>query len=327
MTATETEPLAAGATPTADAPPARHTTVPRSAFKARGEQLLLTAIIVLPLAAIVAAIPLLWDRWITWRDVVIAAVMYGISGHGVTVGFHRYFTHRGFKTSRPVRMALAVAGQLAIEGPVIRWVADHRRHHAYSDRDGDPHSPWRYGSSGRALLKGIWHAHVGWLFDVEQTDQRRYAPDMLDDSDVVAVSRSFAACAFVSLALPALAGGLWGGSFEAALEAFFWGGLVRVGLLHHVTWATNSICHVVGRHPYRSRDRSGNVWPLAFLSMGESWHNLHHAEPTSARHGVKVWQLDTSAYIIKLMETTRLVTDVRWPDPERLRAKLATNPG
>nr|MDT0666913.1 fatty acid desaturase [Micromonospora sp. DSM 115978] len=154
---------------------------------------------------------------------------------------------------------LAVAGNMAIEGPVIRWVADHRRHHAYSDRDGDPHSPWRYGPGPRALSKGLWHAHVGWLFDVEQTDQRKYAPDLLDDRDIVVVSRLFGLCAFVSLALPAVVGGLWGGSFEAALQAFFWGSLVRIAVLHHVTWSVNSICHVAGSHPFRSRDRAGNV--------------------------------------------------------------------
>jgi stearoyl-CoA desaturase (Delta-9 desaturase) len=293
-------------------------------LKARAEQITLLAVISTPFAALIAAVPLLWGRWISWRDVVIAAVMYAITGHGVTVGFHRYFTHRGFKTSRPVRILLAAAGNMAIEGPVIRWVADHRRHHAFSDRDGDPHSPWRYGTGARALTRGLWHAHIGWLFDVEQTDQRRYAPDLLDDPDLVRMSRLFGVCAFTSLALPALVGGLWGGSFEAAVQAFFWGSLVRVAVLHHVTWSTNSICHVVGSRPYRSRDRSGNVWPLAFLSMGESWHNLHHAEPTLARHGVEPWQLDTSAYLIKLMETLHLVRDVRWPDRARLAAKLAT---
>jgi stearoyl-CoA desaturase (delta-9 desaturase) len=292
--------------------------------KARAEQVIMVATIVVPMAALAAAIPLLWDHWISWRDVAIAAVMYMITGHGVTVGFHRYFTHRGFKTSRPMRIALAVAGNMAIEGPVIRWVADHRRHHAFSDVEGDPHSPWRYGPGTRALARGLWHAHVGWLFDVEQTDQRRFAPDLLDDTDIVKVSRSFGVCALASLALPALIGGLWGGSFEAAVQAFFWGGLVRVGLLHHVTWSVNSICHVFGSRPYKSRDQSANVWPLALLSMGESWHNLHHAEPTSARHGVRPWQIDTSFYFIKLMESLRLVRDVRWPDPVRLAAKRAT---
>ncbi|MCL9760862.1 fatty acid desaturase [Frankia sp. AiPa1] len=299
-------------------------TRPDSMTKARVEQVTLLIVIVVPLAALVAAIPALWGRWITWRDVLLAVVFYGISGHGVTVGFHRYLTHRGFRTFRPVRIALAVAGNMAIEGPVIRWVADHRRHHAFSDAEGDPHSPWRYGPGTWPMLKGLYHAHIGWLFDVEQTDQRRYAPDLLDDPDMVRASRAFGLCAFVSLAAPALIGGLWGGSFEAAAQAFFWAGLVRVAMLHHVTWSVNSICHVLGTRPYRSRDRSTNVWPLALLSMGESWHNLHHAEPTSPRHGVRPWQIDTSFYLIKLMEVTRLARDVRWPDPARLAAKRAT---
>ncbi|KPM57523.1 acyl-CoA desaturase [Frankia sp. CcI49] len=307
--------------PAPEQPGERHTAMPGSAARARGEQVVLLATILVPFAALVAAVPLLWGRWISWRDVVLAAVMYAITGHGVTIGFHRYFTHRGFKTSRPVRAALAIAGNMAIEGPVIRWVADHRRHHAFSDAEGDPHSPWRYGTGPVALARGLWHSHIGWLFDVEQTDQRRYAPDLLDDPMIVRISHSFALCAFVSLAVPPLVGGLWGGSFEAAVQAFFWASLVRVALLHHVTWSVNSICHVLGSRPYRSRDRSGNVWPLALLSMGESWHNLHHAEPTSARHGVRPWQVDTSFYGIKLLETLRLVWDVRWPDPERLAGK------
>jgi stearoyl-CoA desaturase (delta-9 desaturase) len=326
MTATDTVNPTDGPPPGRSGPPGgerQHTITPRSAVKARGEQITLAAVVVTPLVALCAAVPLLWGHWITWRDVILAFAMYAVSGHGVTIGFHRYFTHRGFKTSRPVRILLAVAGQLAIEGPVIRWVADHRRHHAFSDRDGDPHSPWRYGTGPWALAKGLWHAHIGWLFDVEQTDQRRYAPDLLDDRDIVVVSKLFGVCAFASLALPAVVGGLWGGSLATGAQAFFWASLVRIGLLHHVTWSTNSICHVVGRRPYKSRDKSGNVWPLALLSMGESWHNLHHADPTSARHGVERWQIDTSAYLIKLMETLRLAWDVRWPDRERLRAKLA----
>ena len=298
-----------------------HTIPPASMLKARSEQAALLVTIIVPFAALVAAVPLLWERWISWRDVILAAVMYAVTGHGITIGFHRYFTHRGFKTSRPVRIALAVAGNMAIEGPVIRWVADHRRHHAFSDLPGDPHSPWRYGTGPVALLKGLWHAHIGWMFDVEQTDQRRYAPDLLDDPDIVRVSRLFGVCAFVSLALPAVVGGLWGGSFQAAVQAFFWASLVRVCLLHHVTWSVNSICHVMGSRRYRSRDRSGNVWWLSVLSMGESWHNLHHAEPTSARHGVRPWEIDTSAYLIKLMETLHLVWDVRWPSPARLAGK------
>ena len=294
-------------------------------FKARAEQVLLGALILIPFAALVAAVPVAWGRWIHWRDVVIAVVLYAISGHGITVGFHRYFTHGAFKAKKALRIGLAVAGSLAVEGPVIRWVADHRRHHAFSDKEGDPHSPWRYGHSSRALLKGVFHAHVGWLFDTEQTDQKRFAPDLLRDRSIVIVSKLFAVFTLTSLLLPALIGGLWGGSFEAALQAFFWAGLVRISLLHHTTWSINSICHTFGSRPFKTRDRSTNVWPLAILSMGESWHNLHHAEPTCARHGVQRGQIDTSAALIKGFEKLGWATDVRWPDPARL-AKLAVTP-
>jgi stearoyl-CoA desaturase (delta-9 desaturase) len=301
------------------------TAPPRSWFKARAEQVLLSVIIAVPLAALGAAIPLAWGRWIHWRDVLLMVVLYAISGHGITIGFHRYLTHRAFKAKKALRVALAVAGSLAVEGPVIRWVADHRRHHAYSDKEGDPHSPWKYGRSTSALLKGMVHAHVGWLFDVEQTDQKRFAPDLLRDRSLVIVHKLFGVFTATSLMLPALIGGLWGWSFEAALEAFFWAGLVRIALLHHVTWSINSICHTFGKRPFKSRDESRNVWPLAILSMGESWHNLHHADPTCARHGVQRGQLDTSAAIIKAFEKLGWVTDVRWPEPARI-ARLTAAP-
>jgi fatty-acid desaturase len=207
---------------------------------------------------------------------------------------------------------------MAIEGPVIRWVADHRRHHAFSDKEGDPHSPWRYGENFPALVKGLFHAHVGWLFDVEQTDQKRFAPDLLADRDVHRVHRLFPVLTLISLLLPGVIGGLWGGSWQAAAQAFFWAGLVRIATLHHVTWSINSICHTFGKRPFKSRDRSANVWPLAIISMGESWHNLHHADPTCARHGVLRGQVDTSAEIIRGMEKLGWVWDVRWPDPKRL---------
>jgi stearoyl-CoA desaturase (delta-9 desaturase) len=213
---------------------------------------------------------------------------------------------------------------MAIQGPVVRWVADHRKHHKFSDRDGDPHSPWRYGSDLRALWKGFWHAHMMWLFDEEQTPQRKYAPDLMNDPDIVRISRKFWLFVLISLLLPAALGGLVTWSWQGALTAFFWGSLVRVALLHHVTWSINSICHTIGERPFVSRDKSANVWWLAIPSMGESWHNLHHADPTCARHGVLRGQLDTSARLIWLLEKVGWVRDVRWPVRERIRARLVT---
>jgi stearoyl-CoA desaturase (Delta-9 desaturase) len=226
-----------------------------------------------------------------------------------------------------VKIGLAIAGSLAIEGPVIRWVADHRKHHKYSDRDGDPHSPWRYGETVPALMKGMLYAHMGWMFDIEQTNQRQYAPDLLKDDDIRRISRAFPWLVMVSLLLPAAVGGLLTWSWQGALTAFFWGTLVRVGLLHHVTWSINSICHAIGERPFESRDKSGNVWWLAFISMGESWHNLHHADPTCARHGVLKGQIDSSARVIWALEKLGWIRDVRWPSPERTQAKRVDDYG
>ena len=249
-------------------------------------------------------------------------MFFAVAAHGITVGFHRAFTHGAFKPNRPLKIALAIAGSLAIEGPVARWVADHRKHHAFSDAEGDPHSPWAYGESKRGLIKGFFFAHTGWLFDVEQTPIEKYAPDLLKDRDIIRISRLFPLWVAVSLFAPAILGGLATWSWHGALTAFFWASLVRLALVHHVTWSINSVCHVWGKHPFRTRDRSGNVAWLALLSGGESWHNLHHADPTSARHGVLRGQVDTSARIIELFEWRGWATDVRWPRAERLRSRL-----
>jgi stearoyl-CoA desaturase (delta-9 desaturase) len=291
--------------------------------KAGWENVVLGLFIGVPFLALVAAVPVAWGWGLGWRDLAIAVAMYAVTGHGVTVGFHRYLTHGSFKANRPLKIALAVAGSLAIEGPVIRWVADHRRHHAFSDREGDPHSPWRYGDTVPALTKGLIFAHVGWMFDVEQTNPRRYAPDLLRDRDLTWVSRRFPAFVLASLLLPALLGGLISWSWQGAVTAFFWGSLVRVALLHHVTWSINSICHAMGEQPFKSRDHSGNVWWLALLSNGESWHNLHHADPTCARHGVLRGQIDSSARLIRLVERLGWATEVRWPKADRLAARRA----
>jgi stearoyl-CoA desaturase (delta-9 desaturase) len=288
----------------------------------RSEQLLVVVFVVLPTLALVAAVPLAWGWGLNWTDVGLAVGFYFLSGFGVTIGFHRYFTHRAFKTGRVLRIGLAIAGSLALEGDVITWVADHRRHHAFSDRPGDPHSPWLYGTGFWALCKGFAHAHMGWLFGGDRTNIARFAPDLLADRDIARISRRFPLWTAVSLLAPALLGGLLTMSLWGAVTAFFWAGLVRAGLLHHVTWSINSVCHMFGTRPFQTRDKSTNFWPLAIPSMGESWHNLHHADPTCARHGVQRGQLDMSARVIRIFEQLGWASEVRWPTSARL-ARLA----
>jgi stearoyl-CoA desaturase (delta-9 desaturase) len=285
-------------------------------------QIAVYVFVVVPLLALIAAIPFAWGWGLGWTDVVLAAVFYVISGLGITVGYHRYFTHGSFKAKRPLRIALAVAGSLAMQGPVIDWVADHRRHHAFSDKEGDPHSPWLFGTGPAALARGFWHSHMGWLFERDQTNEARFTPDLLADRDIVRVDRLFIAWSTATLLAPALLGGLLTWSWWGALTGFFWAGLVRVALLHHVTWSINSICHMIGDQPFAARDHSRNVWPLAVLSFGESWHNLHHADPTCARHGVQRGQVDISARVIRIFEKLGWAHSVRWPTPRRLE-KLA----
>ena len=231
------------------------------------EQLALYLVVLIPFLALIAAVPVAWGWGLGWVDVILFVVLYAGTGHGITIGFHRYFTHGAFKAGPRTRTALAVIGSMAIQGSIIQWVADHRRHHAYSDRDGDPHSPWRFGTSLPALFKGLFHAHMGWLFQRAQTNRKRYAPDLLAIPSLTRVDRFFGLWAGVSLVLPFVLGGLLTWSWSGALSALFWAGLVRVCVLHHVTWSINSICHTIGERPFASRDKSANFWPLAILSL------------------------------------------------------------
>jgi stearoyl-CoA desaturase (delta-9 desaturase) len=281
--------------------------------------------VLVPMLALIAAIPFVWGWGLSWLDVGLAVGFFYLTLLGVTVGYHRYFTHGSFKAKRWLRVTLAALGGMGVQGPVIIWVADHRRHHAFSDRDGDPHSPWLFGTSPVAIGKGFWHAHMGWLFDRDQTNKQRFAPDLLADKDIVRVSSLFWLTTIVSLFLPGIIGGLATWSLWGAFTAFFWAGLVRIAVLHHVTWSTNSICHMLGERPFASRDKAANFWPLAILSGGESWHNLHHADPTCARHGVQRGQIDMSARVIWFFEKFGWASNVRWPTPQRL-ARIAADP-
>ena len=295
----------------------------------KAQQIITGVFVFAPMLALLAAIPFFWGWGLGWHDIVIGAVFYWVSGLGITVGYHRYFTHSSFKAKAGLRVALAIAGSMAMQGPVVTWVADHRRHHKYSDKEGDPHSPWRYGDNARALAKGLIWAHTLWLFDPNQTSQEKFAPDLLADRKIRTVDAWFPGIVAFTLLGPAVLGGFWTSSgvwsWHLAIEAFFWAGLVRVTLLHHVTWSINSICHTWGNTDWQSRDRSVNVAWLAIASFGESWHNLHHADPTCARHGALKGQIDQSARVIQWFEKAGWAYDVRWPDESRLNAKRAAD--
>jgi stearoyl-CoA desaturase (delta-9 desaturase) len=285
--------------------------------------------VILPFVAFLVAIPLLWNELIGWQDLVIFGFMYLISAAGVTVGFHRMLTHRAFEAHKPVKYAFAVLGSMSVQGDVIGWVADHRKHHAFADEEGDPHSPHvGHGEGWMASLRGLWHAHVGWLFETQSAaDAKRFAPELLEDPGMKWISRHFLWIVGATLALPALLGFLLtGGTVKGALTGLLWGGFVRVFFGHHVTWSINSICHFFGRRRFETEDESTNVFWLAIPSLGESWHHNHHAFPRSATHGLRWWEIDLSALIIRAMKRLGLAWNVVQITPERQEQKLAGRP-
>jgi stearoyl-CoA desaturase (Delta-9 desaturase) len=267
----------------------------------------------------------LWNNLLHWHDLVVFAVLYAASGLGITVGFHRLFTHRSFKTSPAMRGVLAACGSIAIEGPVISWVADHRKHHAFSDQPGDPHSPHvDHGVGWRGALRGLAHAHVGWLFiHTQRGNRRRYAPDLLRDPVVSFVDRTFVLWAIGGNVAAFALGWLIGGTLTSGLTGLLWGGAVRLLVLHHATFSINSLCHFFGRKRFATDDESRNLAWLSLITFGEAWHNNHHAFPTSAAHGLGRREVDISAGVIWLMEKTGLAWDVVRISPERMARKAA----
>jgi stearoyl-CoA desaturase (delta-9 desaturase) len=288
----------------------------------RGQKIVNLIGVFLPFAGLLAAVVLLWNSIVGWHDLAIMLTLYVFTGLGVTVGYHRYFTHRSFQTYRPIRYTLAVAGSLSLQGSPIKWVADHRKHHTFTDEEGDPHSPHLSGSGIVGTLKGLYHAHIGWLFEtVGQADERRFARDLLEDPGMRAIERAWPALAIGTFVIPFVLGFVIAGSLAGALTALLWGGFVRVFLLHHVTWSINSVCHFFGRRRFESDDHSTNVFWLAPLSFGESWHHNHHAFPRSAFHGLRWWEIDPSALVIRALERMRLAWDVVRISPEKQREK------
>jgi stearoyl-CoA desaturase (delta-9 desaturase) len=283
--------------------------------------------VTLPFVGLIAAIGLLWNTWVGWTDIGLLAAGYLLTGVGITVGYHRLFTHRAFQTKQWVRWTFAILGSMAVEGPILAWVADHRKHHQFSDQPGDPHSPHaEYGDGVVDSLRGLWHAHTGWLFrTVGRADKERYVRDLLADRGMRVIAKLFMPILFVSLILPTLAGWLLIGGWYGALAGLVWGGGIRIFLLHHVTFSINSICHFWGRKRFSSSDESRNVWWLSWLSFGESWHNNHHAFPTSAFHGLRRLEVDPGGLVIRGLEACGLAWNVvRIPELKQERKLLAS---
>jgi stearoyl-CoA desaturase (Delta-9 desaturase) len=301
--------------PDGDTPAIEHETVDRIAN---------VVVTVVPVVLLGVAVCLAWGGTLHWQDLVVLAVSYLLTGVGITVGFHRLFTHRSFKTSRPIRALFAVFGSAAVEGPVIEWVANHRKHHRFSDRPGDPHSPHvDRGTGWRGALEGLFHAHLGWIIRGENlANQGRYAKDLLADPLLRAVNRTFLLWVLAGLAFPFALGLALTGSVIGGLTGLLWGGAVRILFLHHATFSINSLCHFFGRRRFPTGDESRNLAWLALPTFGEAWHNNHHAFPTSARHGLTRWQLDPGGWLIDVLERLGLAWGVVRIAPAAQQAKM-----
>jgi stearoyl-CoA desaturase (delta-9 desaturase) len=277
-----------------------------------------------PIAGLVTAMALLWHRGpasIGWPEVVAMIGMYTLCGFGVTIGYHRLYTHRSFETNRTIRTILAICASMAAQGALIRWCATHRRHHQQADKHGDPHSPHVHGDTSFDFLRGMWHAHMGWLFHRDAPDTARSIPDLLADPMLVLVDRLYFPLVFLGILIPGAFVGVVTHTWYGFFSGMIWGGVMRICLLQHVTWSINSVCHVWGRRPYRSGDESANNWLFGLLALGEGWHNNHHAFPTSARQGLRWYQFDSSWLVIRALALLGLVKNIRTPSAAALEAK------
>jgi len=296
-----------------------HDTVPLSL----GMQVANAIAVIVPFLGLVLGIVFLWGHGFSWVELGLFLGMYIVTGVGITVGYHRLFTHRAFETSRVVQFILAVLGSMSVQGPLMQWVAMHRRHHQHSDQEGDPHSPHLHGGGFFDLVRGAWHAHVGWVFRPDPADLAHYNRDLRQSRTLRAASALFPLWVALGLIIPAVVGGVLTASWMGALFGLIWGGLARIFLVHHITWSVNSVCHIWGRRPYPSGDHSRNNFVFGILALGEGWHNNHHAFPTSARHGLRWWQFDLSYYVIRGMALLGLVWKVKLPSKQALTAENA----
>ena len=282
----------------------------------RVEKTVLVLAVVLPIIGTVWGIVLLWNRLVTWTDIWLLVAFYAITGTGIGVGFHRMLTHRSFDAPPWVRFIFLAMGSMALQGPAVEWAATHVKHHAKSDKEGDPHSP----------LHGFWHSHTGWLFrDDGLVKEGVWLKPFEGDRVAQAIDKTFYVWAILGFVLPGLLGLAIGHSWTAFWTGVLWGGLVRVFLGHHITWSVNSVCHTFGQREFASNDESRNEWIVGLLGFGEGWHNNHHAFPKAAYHGMKWYQFDSNAYIIRGLKRVGLVKNVWMPRAEDMEARRLRN--
>lgn len=304
-------------------PPAQGVAKANIAFQ-KVEQHLALVVVLIPFLGVVAALVLLWRYGVGPVELALFVGMYVMGALGIEAGYHRLFSHRSFQAHPALRALLAIWGSMNAQGPVLFWAAIHRRHHSYADRPGDPHSPYLSadGKNHPGFWRGLWHAHTGWLFVHEITDWGRYAPDLLKDKVLFKINRYYLVWLSMGLIIPAALGGILTRTWLGVLSGFLWGGLVRIFIEQHVTWAVNSFCHVYGRRPFRIHDRSGNNGWLALLSVGASWHNNHHAFPTSTLTGLNWWQIDPTGWFIRGAKLLRLAWKLEIPSAQAVAAKM-----
>ena len=294
-----------------------------SSAEARFERNVAVVTIITPFIGLIVAIVLLMQgNYLTTTDLVLFLTFYAITTYGLTMGYHRLFTHKSFRCVPAVKAALCIAGSMAAQGPVIFWVACHRKHHMFSDEAEDPHSPTYGGGGFRGLMLGWWHSHMGWMFNHTPENYFKLAPDLLRDKTLMTLTRLYFVWIAAGIIIPGIIGGLVAGNMMGFVTGMIWGGFVRIFFVHHTTWSINSVCHMFGAAPFESEDESRNNVVCALLTFGEGWHNNHHAFPTSARHGLMWWQLDMVYILIKVLAAFRLVSDIRLPEPELMKSRL-----
>jgi stearoyl-CoA desaturase (delta-9 desaturase) len=278
-------------------------------------------VVLIPFLALLVGVVLLARSSVGRIELMLLLGMYWTSHIGAGLGFHRYFSHRSFQTTKSFRALLAILGSMAAQGPVMQWAATHRRHHQFSDREGDPHSPYVHAPGLWNRLCAVWHAHVGWLFKPQVNDWVLYVPELVKDKMLMRINRLYFVWVLLGLAIPA-AFGMWLiGGWRGAFDGFLWGGLIRIALGHHSIWSVNSMCHLFGTRPYRSNDNSRNNFFLAIAVFGDGWHNNHHAFPSSAFHGLSWWQIDLHGYFLRLLGLFGLAWDIKRPSSSALKQK------